>query len=139
MQYLRPSVPAHNKILILSRARAEAVLFFYIFCFGRYQINTCRFDAAVTHNVCQAYYISAQTVKTPCKKMSQVVGKNFPAQNTCMTAEIFHICPYLLAAQWAAVFAQKNLSCFYAEFSHVYPELFAKFVRYQNRPVFSFH
>ena len=108
--------------------------FFYIFCFGRDQINTCRFDAAVAHNVCQAYYISTQTVKTPCKKMSEIVRKNFSAQNACMPAKSFHVGPYLLAAQGAAVFAQKNLSCFYAEFSHVYPELFAKFVRDQDGP-----
>ena len=115
------------------------MLFFYIFCFGRDQINTCRFDAAVAHNVCQAYYISTQTVKTPCKKMSQVMGENFPAQNTCMPAKGFHVGPYLLAAQWVAVFAYKDLACFDTEFSHVKSEFLAKLVRDQDGPVFSFH
>ena len=62
------------------------------------------------------------------------MGENFPAQNACMSAEVFHICPYLLAAQLAAVFAYKNLTCFDAEFLHVKSELPAKFVRDQDGP-----
>ena len=70
-----------------------------VLCAGRNDINACRIDTAVAEYVGKFGNVLLDAVERAGKKMSQVMGENFPAQNVCMSAKVFHVCPYLLAAQ----------------------------------------
>ena len=81
---------------------------------SRRGVNSCGVDAGVAENIGKLCNILFHSVKGSCKKMPQIMGVNLSGRNMCITTEIFHIAPYIMAAELFSAFCDKYRARLYA-------------------------
>ena len=75
---------------------------------GCCSINSCGVDAFVAEDVGKLSDILFHSVKGSCEKVAQVMRIDLGGRNVCVTAELLHIAPYVVAAELFSAFCDEN-------------------------------
>ena len=79
-----------------------------MFFAGRYDINSCCVDAAVTEYIGKLGDVLLNSVKRAGEQVAKVMRKHFAGIDIRVPAELFHLTPYVRSADRIACFGNKD-------------------------------
>lgn len=124
--------------MILSEDESELVQLAGAVAAGSGEIDACSFDAAVAEKIGEARDIVGLLIIALCKKMAQIVWKDFAWKNAGLFGQAFHFCPDFLAREGGITHGSENLAVGDFIRANKVHQALAKFFREQDGAHFAF-
>ena len=97
-------------VFYLIPQKSELLHLLYVLRSAFHCIDTGSFDRWMSENIGEPYDVFLQAVKSPCKKVSEVMWKHLVFADAGAFAQIFEHFPYVTSVKRLAVFWNKNRS-----------------------------